>query len=269
MNALADVVPKTCSESFERDGVVCLRGVFEASWIERLRAAIERRLPAAKSTRDGATDFRYDGNMWVDEPEFRSFILESRAGEIAGAVMRSNAIRLFKDQLFVKEPGAHDAVTPWHHDLPYWCVDGSQVCSIWMPLDIVDRSNGAVEYVKGSHKWDTLFSPVGFETGHEQRTPGAYESIPDIESMRDELDIVSFDTEPGDCIVFHAKTVHGGPGNDGLRRRRAYSTRWAGDDAVYVVRPTSSKPASETGLAPGDPLGGDVFPLVWERQAAS
>jgi ectoine hydroxylase-related dioxygenase (phytanoyl-CoA dioxygenase family) len=267
MTMVAGVATTRDAEAFERDGVVCVRRAFPESWIERLSDAIELRLPRAKTFKQDGPQFRYDGNMWDADQTFKSFVLESPAGEIAGTVMGSNSIRLFKDQLFVKEPGSIDAVTPWHHDLPYWCVNGTQICSIWMPLDVVDRSNGAVEYVKGSHKWDKLFNPVGFEVGNEERQPGAYESIPDIEAMRAELDIVSFDVAPGDCIVFHARTIHGGPGNYGLRRRRAYSTRWAGDDAVYYIRPTSSEPIRDAGISPGEPLSGDVFPLVWTRSA--
>lgn len=265
MRSAVDTAVASEAGTYERDGVVCLRGVFERTWVDRLRAAIERRLPNTKSFGEQSAGFRFDGNMWDDDPEFRAFVFESEAAAVAGAVMNSNAIRLFKDQLFVKEPGTPDAVTPWHHDLPYWSVDGDQICSIWMPLDIVDGSNGAVQYVRGSHKWDKLFNPVEFGLGYKERRPGALDSVPDIDAMREELDIISFDVEPGDCIVFHAKTIHGGPGNDGVRRRRAYSTRWAGDDAVYCIRPTSSRPVRDPGIVPGDPLSGDVFPLVWER----
>ncbi|TDJ73678.1 MAG: hypothetical protein E2O38_02175 [Proteobacteria bacterium] len=36
--------------------------------------------------------------------------------------------------VLIKEPGTH-AVTPWHHDLPYYSLEGTQVCSMWLPLD--------------------------------------------------------------------------------------------------------------------------------------
>jgi ectoine hydroxylase-related dioxygenase (phytanoyl-CoA dioxygenase family) len=251
--------------AFEHDGVVCVRAAFDQNWIERLRLAIERRIQENKATvrPDQPGGFVSDINMWDEDADFRSFAFESSASELAGTLMGSNEIRLFKDQLFIKEPGSPDAVTPWHHDLPYWCVDGKQICSIWMPLDTVDASNGAVEYVKGSHKWDALYSPTDFSIGNSERKAGVYEPIPDIGAMRSKLDIVSFDVEPGDCIVFHARTIHGGPGNESRRWRRAYSTRWAGDDAVYYTRPTSSKPLRDPGIASGEPLRGEMFPLVW------
>ena len=253
--------------AFERDGVVCLRGVFEQTWVDRLRQAIDRRIAEKKAHIPAGQPegFLLDINMWDEDADFRAFAFESPAAEIAGTLMDSSEVRLFKDQLFIKEPGSPDAVTPWHHDLPYWGVDGNQICSIWMPLDEVDASNGAVEYVKGSHKWGALYSPVEFKAGSPERFAGAYEKIPDIGAMRPNLDIVAFDVAPGDCIVFHSRTIHGGAGNVSDRRRRAYSTRWAGDDAVYCIRPSSSQALRDPGIQPGEPLRGEMFPLIVTR----
>ena len=69
-------------------------------------------------------------------------------------------------------------------------------------------------------------------------------------------------------LLHHALTVHGAPGNkSSTQRRRAYATRWTGDDVVYDPRP-DLVPLSipEITLAPGEPLGGEVFPQVWPRR---
>ena len=50
----------------------------------------------------------------------------------------SKTVRLFHEHVLVKEPGA-DVPTPWHHDQPYYCVDGRQNVSLWAPLDPVGR----------------------------------------------------------------------------------------------------------------------------------
>ena len=77
---------------------------------------------------------------------------------------------------------------------------------------------------------------------------------------------------PGDCVVFHALTVHAAAGNATAdRRRRSVSTRWVGDDVVWT--PRKSKTATlirDPGLNPGDSLGkSDLFPLVWTREGAA
>jgi hypothetical protein len=45
--------------------------------------------------------------------------------------MGSSAVNFFYDQLFVKEPGTTER-TPWHQDQPYWALQGSQICSVWV-----------------------------------------------------------------------------------------------------------------------------------------
>ena len=42
--------------------------------------------------------------------------------------------------------------TPWHQDQPYYCVDGADTVSLWIPLDVVPRER-TLEFVGGSHSW--------------------------------------------------------------------------------------------------------------------
>ena len=221
-----------------------------------LRGAIERIVA------NGATGFFLtNAQMWMNDESFRDFVMKSPAAETAGLLMGSKTVRIFKDQLFVKEPGSA-VPTPWHHDITYWSVEGNDVCSIWLPLDDVAADNGAVEYVRGSHRWNRLFTPN--RLGVYQETE--YEQVPDFDNLRHQFDIVSFDVEPGDCIIFNAKTVHGAPANRSNRRRRAYSTRWVGDDATYCIRTTSSALTLPTTMVPGDPMEGPEFPVVWRNK---
>lgn len=259
-------------ETYDRDGVVCIRDAFDLDWIERLRAATEEVI--ARPGKFGANygddtakgTFFGDLYVWTFNDTFRDAALKSPAGAIAGELMLSDKANLFYDHLLVKEPGS-SAPTPWHHDLSYWCVEGRQVCSVWIPLDPVDSASGAVEYVRGSHRWGRRFRAQDFMMGELFRDE-ALEAIPDIESDRAGYDILSFEVGPGDCIVHHALTLHGAPGNTSTRRRRAVAIRYAGDDAVYTERKGMSKPIRDPGLRPGDPLDCDLFPIVWRRAAS-
>jgi ectoine hydroxylase-related dioxygenase (phytanoyl-CoA dioxygenase family) len=88
--------------------------------------------------------------------------------------------------------------------------------------------------------------------------------VPDIDAMRDELQIVQFELQPGDCTVHHGLLVHGAPGNTRLdRRRRANVTRWAGDDAVYRPRGGLQDMPADPGIAPDGPIDCDLWPRVW------
>lgn len=261
---------------FARDGAVCLRGVFDAKWLALVAQGVTREMAspcgiAKDYTADGEPG-RYFGSlvMWRGVPEFEDYVLHSPAAEIAGAFMGADKVVFYHDHLLVKEPGTKDP-TPWHHDQPYYPVDGEQVVSIWMPLDPVDRAT-SVEFVAGSHRWQRWFAPRYFAGGarYYGLEGTRFEEIPDIEAERGEYEILGWAMEPGDAIVFHALTLHGAPGNQSANRRRAYATRWLGEDARYAARPGEISPPIEGhGLAPGDPMECEIFPVVWRRDKAA
>jgi hypothetical protein len=88
--------------------------------------------------------------------------------------------------------------------------------------------------------------------------------LPDIQADRDAFDILSWDVEPGDVIVFHLGALHGGAGTAPGIRRRTVSLRFLGPDVVFDGRPRDEKSAQEgndaaladvyAGLAHGDPF---------------
>lgn len=52
------------------------------------------------------------------------------------------------------------------------------------------------------------------------------------------LELLTWDMEPGDCLVHHSFAVHGAPGiSSQSGRRRAYATRWFGEDVRFDPRP--------------------------------
>ena len=163
-----------------------------------------------------------------------------------------------------KEPGTQE-ITPWHHDLPYYGVEGTQLCSVWLPLDPVPL-RACPEFIVGSHRWGKRFIPRLFVSheGYGEEGHG-YEQLPDIEADRDKHRVLSWDLERGDCIVFHMLTLHGAPNtNDLPTRRRGFSTRWLGDDAVFATRPwKTSPPFNEVLLEVGAPMTHSEFPVVW------
>ncbi len=258
--------------AYDRDGVVCPRQAFDPHWVERLRDAIERDLaspgPHATNFAEGSTPGTFFGDMfmWKHDEAFRAAALDSPAPAIAARLMASASAAFFYDQLFVKEPGtAHP--TPWHQDQPYWPVKGRQVASVWIALDVIDRSNGAVEFIAGSHRWGISYRPTPFRKGHEVKfTDGDLAQIPDIDADRSRYDIRWWKMEPGDCLVFHAMIVHGAPGNATPgARRRGLSLRYAGDDARYDPRPGTFQFPYEPDLAAGAAMTCALFPRAWPK----
>jgi ectoine hydroxylase-related dioxygenase (phytanoyl-CoA dioxygenase family) len=260
-------------ETFQRDGIVCLRGAFGPDWLEALARGVawnERhpsRYGGDSVSGDETGRFFDDYCNWPHIPEYRDFVLRSPAAEIAARLMRSETARIFHEHVLIKEPGTSKA-TPWHHDLPYYNVMGEQTVSIWLALDPVDRAT-CPEFVAGSHLWGRLYYPRKFRTMANYDYAGTgYETVPDIDADRDRYDIRSWALEPGDALCFSYKALHGAPPNRSANRRRGFSTRWLGDDARYAVRPgETSPPYHDLGLADGDPLPQGLFPTVWPRPA--
>ena len=267
-------------ETFQRDGAICLRRKFDQKWLDVIAVGIERNLSAPSdyaeslSSKGSSARFFSDYCNWRDIPEFRAFVYDSPAAEIAGRLMGSDKAIFYHDHLLIKEPGTQRR-TPWHHDQPYYPVNGKQICSLWLPLDPVPRET-SLRFVKGSHAWGRWFVPRKFATSSNyavrESTVGqegeriTFESVPDIEGHPDEYEIISWELAPGDCVVFHGMTLHGAAGNRSqTTARRALSTRWFGDDARFAERPWEISPPITGGLKPGEPMACDAFPVIWEK----
>ncbi|MEM7293709.1 MAG: phytanoyl-CoA dioxygenase family protein [Pseudomonadota bacterium] len=184
---------------------------------------------------------------------------------MAGQVMRSRCAQFFHEHAFMKEAGTQHA-TPWHQDIPYYCVSGEQSVSIYVALDEVAQEQ-AVQYVRGSHRWNETYYPTvwldesEFNVGGEGYTG----SVPDIEANRDEYDIASWPLQAGDTILFSFKTLHGTTAATMPRGRSAFSTRWMGDDIHYLERDgITSPPYENMGTQNGERMREDWFPVVWK-----
>lgn len=253
-------------ERFQTDGAVVLRGVF-ADWVEPLRAGVAANMAAPsafeRSVRpaDGSAPFFQDYCNWQRIPEFGRFVAESPAAELAARLMRSRTARFFHEHVLVK-PAGTSVRTPWHQDQPYYCIDGAQTVSFWIPLDPVDREV-VMECVAGSHRWGRDFSPTRFD-GTPLYAQDRFEPIPDIEAERGRHTLLGWPMAPGDAIAFSFRTVHGAPANRSAVPRRVFSARWVGDDAVFADRGgRTSPPFPGLGLKHGDPLDLPEFPVVW------
>jgi ectoine hydroxylase-related dioxygenase (phytanoyl-CoA dioxygenase family) len=262
-------------QAFQADGAVHLAGMIDPDWIARLRDGVARTvekptpLHTVQTTETDRGFFLSDLCMAQQYEEYRDFVLNGPVGQIAASVMGSKRVNFFADTLWVKSPGTGKR-TRWHQDQAFFWIDGRQVCVIWWPLDPIPKAD-SLELVRGSHQWGKWFMPELSKQGADlyKVDPGAnpFERMPDIDGNRGDYEILSWDVEPGDCVTFHGSTVHGAPGS--TAGRRAVSTVWLGDDAVYTERPSAGRPHfAGHDLAPGDSMDSDYFPRVWPRDTS-
>ena len=146
---------------------------------------------------------------------------------VAARLMGSKTATAFYFTMFVRSPGC-SIRTPWHRDQTGWCATGEHGLSIWLSLERVPRES-ALEFVRGSHLWNVNFKRTSFDAtslGGARDVADLSDAIPIPDlfgAQRSKYEIVGWDMEPGDCLVFHARTLHGGAGNlpIGLGRRPA------------------------------------------------
>ncbi len=263
-------------ERFQSDGVVKIPAAVDPSWFEPLLTVVDRELAnpgqwVTDSNPGATTDRLFTSRyLWPTDETVRRFALESGIGNLVADLLGSDSARLYFDHTLVKEPGT-TAPTPWHQDIPYWPFQGKQIASAWVALTPATVNESSLEFVRGSQGWDAYYAPESFtESSIEWADDFDGDRVPDIDGSRQDFDVIGFDVEPGDAIVFSSWILHGAPGNSGSHRRVAVSTRWLGDDAVWFPHPGSDPTVTQehVSIQPGSYPADDVrFPLAVAAQA--
>ena len=250
--------------NYKNDGVILIKEVF-LPWIEKLKTGFHKVLNNPSShgreniSKQQGGRFFEDYCNWERIEEFKDFIFNSPAAEIVAQSTQSNQIQIFHEHIFLKEPGTKKE-TPWHQDLPYYCVDGNDTGSFWIPLDNVSKNN-CLKVLKGSHKLPMLVKPTKWsnETFWYKNNKN-FMDMPNI----DKKNIFSAEMNMGDAILFNFKVLHSSSGNNDKKSRKAFSARFIGDDVRYIDRKGETSPPFEgIDLNSGDKMRKDWFPVVW------
>lgn len=260
-------------QAFWRDGVVVLRGVLQAEWIEHLVPAVERAL-AGEATADlsalagppeGTPRFRAGVDHWLADDDMAAFALDSPLPAIAAVLLGGDHVWLWEDSVLVKPPGTREE-TRFHQDLPYFQLEGDRLTTFWCPLDPVTEATGSLRFVRGSHRWGAEFRPNLFVI--DDPIPGTEgDPVPAIDP--DDPAVLCADLVPGDITVHHARTLHGaGPNTSTEAWRRAVSVRYCGDGVRVRHRPGVPVADRHRGLADGAALSelSEPLPQAWPRR---
>lgn len=259
-------------EAFGRDGAIVVRGLIDMETIGRLRNEFDLLKSEAQDissyysagSAPGRTLLR-EGN-WRVSALFRDIIFRSGIAEAAALAMRSGAVRLYEDLLIYKAAGSGQS-TPWHQDAPQWPVSGHQLASVWLSLEPVTAQTGALRFVRGSHK-----GPVYIPYLPEDRREALAADmrffdggpVPDIDAAPERYPVISFDTEPGDVVIFSTRTLHAAFGSDPDRPRRTFTIRFLGDDVRWQPKQSVFHDwLGSIALKEGDPISGERFPVAW------
>ena len=255
------------TELYQKQGAILIKNIFKP-WIDLLRDGFEKVLnKPGPHARENVTNkegrFFEDYCNWQRIYEFKKFAEESPAAQIVAEATGSKSIQLFHEHIFVKDPGTSKE-TPWHQDMPYYCVDGNDTGSFWIPLDPVTKEN-SLQVLLGSHKFPKLVRPTKWSNDKPwYKDNDNFMDMPDITKM--EKNILSSEMNIGDAILFNFKVLHSSSGNTEKIPRRAFSMRFIGDDVKYIDRGgETSPPFKGIDLNNGDKMREDWFPVIWRN----
>ena len=254
-------------DSYKNQGAIVIKNVF-SPWIDLLRTGFEKVLKepgphARENIKNEEGRFFEDYCNWQRITEFKKFADESLAAQIVAEATGSKSIQLFHEHIFVKDPGTVKE-TPWHQDMPYYCVDGNDTGSFWIPLDPITKDN-SLQILLGSHKLPKLVRPTKWSNNQPwYSNDDNFMDMPDITTMG--KNILKPEMSLGDAILFNFKVLHSSPGNSENIPRKAFSMRFIGDDVKYVDRGgETSPPFKNIDLKIGSKMREDWFPVVWSN----
>jgi len=252
---------------YEADGVVLLKDALGAPALAAAQTAYEWSLanPGPGASRlPSKTEGVFFNDLFNPRclEGYREMLQASPLPALISDIWGAPDVWFFYEQVFLKE-GGETRRTPWHQDSSYLAIAGQHLAVAWITFDPTTEED-SLEFVRGSHK-GVLYNGSRFDPDDDTAPthPGSsLPRLPDIEADRAKWDIVSFATEPGDVVLFHPKTLHGGaPTHPGVRRR-TLTLRFFGEDATYEARDGRAGPSSSSfhsRLTTGDPFRDPSF----------
>ena len=138
---------------------------------------------------------------------------------------------------FIKEAN-NPAFVSWHQDSTYWGLDRPDVVTAWVALTPSNKSNGAMDYIPGSHTKDQIPHRDTFAKNN-LLTRGQEVAVEVDESQARTVDL-----RPGEISLHHVRLVHGSAPNPTDDRRIGFAIRYiptrvkqvAGEDSATLVR---------------------------------
>ncbi len=209
---------KSTLPSYEQDGFVVARAMFDREEIDLLRRAAkeDRQLDQhafGKGDGEGGTVrlslWNHPGDSIYGMFARCETIVNSAEEILQGEVYHYHSKMIMKD---AKIGGAW----AWHQDYGYWYQNGvlfPLLTSAFIAVDPATRENGCMQVLKGSHLMGRIDHVL---TGDQ-----AGADIERVHEAEKRLERVYVEMEPGDVLFFHSNLLHRSDQN------RSENPRWA------------------------------------------
>jgi hypothetical protein len=244
-------------KQFEEDGVIMIKGGMN-DWVEFLQKVTEHQIdnPHAWSL-VGRMSGLYDyiqRNTWMTNDGYRDFLYYSALGHCLAQLGRTEEIRVSTDMLLCNPNKGFG----WHQDNQNGPIDFPDAMRWWVAMDRCGMQDyGAPEYLLGSHKNTSVSDKAVFVSLQDG----------DLSSFERRSKFVP---EPGDLIIWDARTIHrivappGQSWGEGMQRRAIGGTV-AKQGAIYLNKGGASAISDLAGhnQENGELLNGPYFPRIY------
>ena len=241
---------RALSKDYEDRGAVKAPGLIEKDLLGLCKECFEwgRKHPgpaASKAFEGTVHETIIDNNNPSARERYIDLVKNSPFADFLKGLWGSQEVFFYSEELFAKK-GGECGRTPWHQDTFILPWSGPHWANLWISFERVPRTN-SLEVVNGSHK-GKLYDGCTFSDPNNPTEPyygdGRLERLPDIEAERAQnptsWDVMGWDIDPGDVVVLHPHSLHGGAklSND-HPERNTLVLRFFGDRAFFKPLPVS------------------------------
>ncbi|QTD30678.1 phytanoyl-CoA dioxygenase family protein [Pseudomonas fluorescens] len=237
--------------AFFEDGAVLVKGLLDKDQLARCREAfdwaVENHSPHAFRMFDGTSQQSHvDNANPLAKDRLEELVASLPFGQLFASLWGSEHVWYFAEEIFLKT-GGHGSRTLWHQDTAYLPWAGSHWANAWISFESVPKKN-ALEIIRGSHR-GPRYDGTTFRDPNDPTQPlhghNHLPRLPDIEAQRlvnpQAFDVLSWATEPGDVVLLHPGSLHGGaPVDKDFPDRHTFVFRFFGDDASFHPLPEPS-----------------------------
>jgi ectoine hydroxylase-related dioxygenase (phytanoyl-CoA dioxygenase family) len=236
-------------QDYQRDGFVKVEGLLSRDEALSFRQSALDAADRLKDLTSGGSIFAQYVNVWTQDEPMKQLTLHPKVAEMARHLSGSS-LRIWHDQILIKEPGTSKA-TEFHQDQPYWPHHNApHPISCWIALGDVPVESGCMTFLPGQHHRTELTSQ------NLESETSLFELAPDlIYSPR-----VTLPLRAGDATFHHGRCPHMATPNRSNEKRVAHVVIFMPADALYSG--AGHVVTDPLNLKAGDPLSGELFPLV-------
>ncbi|MGO9334886.1 MAG: phytanoyl-CoA dioxygenase family protein [Acidimicrobiales bacterium] len=225
---------------YEEHGYLLLPGLFDASEVAMLRAALDEVLLDAKGSTEttekfaittdieGKPQVRRVFNPIVHHKAFRDAAHHRGILDVLENLIGPD-IQIHHSKLNLKPPSTLAAQFPWHQDYPFFPHTNYDLLAVLIHIDEATEENGCLRIIPGSHKYGPR--PHRFAGDGSAYTS----SVANLDEVADETRWLSLPCPAGSVEMHHCNMLHSSTANLGKEPRSVLIIQYRAADNVALA----------------------------------